>query len=112
MEQIREAKNGKDKLSVLIEDWKFRLPMASAILSVLYPDEFTVYDIRVCKQLKKFKNIDGRKFDALYCGYKEYIEEVKNCTPSELGLRDKDRWLWGKDFKDQLDKDIERNFGR
>ena len=25
--------------------WKFRLPTASAILSVLYPDMFTIYDV-------------------------------------------------------------------
>ena len=40
---ISEAKDQRTRLSVLIEGWGFRLPMASAILTVLYPEDFTVY---------------------------------------------------------------------
>lgn len=41
----------KERFRVLIQKWRFRLPMASAILTVLYPDEFSVYDARVCETL-------------------------------------------------------------
>ena len=34
-----------------MRDWKLRLPTASAVLTVLYPEDFTVYDQRVCKML-------------------------------------------------------------
>ena len=37
--------------------WAFRLPTASAILTVLYPDVFTVYDRRVCKVLGAFDQL-------------------------------------------------------
>jgi hypothetical protein len=45
---IWAAQAPKEKLFALM-DRGFRLPMASAVLTVLYPDEFTVYDQRVCK---------------------------------------------------------------
>src|SRR5215208_1089596 len=42
----------RERLQVLLTRWKLRLPMATAILTVCYPDEFTVYDVRVCEILK------------------------------------------------------------
>ena len=36
--QIARATSDQDRLEVLTEDWGFRLPMASAILTVMYPD--------------------------------------------------------------------------
>jgi hypothetical protein len=40
----------------------FRLPMVTAILTVLYPLDFTVYDICVCDGLGRFHNLAPRKF--------------------------------------------------
>src|SRR5262249_35589719 len=37
-----EASSSKERMRILIKDWGFRLPMASAVLTVLYPEEFTV----------------------------------------------------------------------
>jgi hypothetical protein len=48
----------KQKLKVLIDDYKFRFPMSSAILSLLYPDNFTIYVVRVCDTLTEFKGLD------------------------------------------------------
>ena len=52
--RIYEAQTKKEKLQILIGDGKknnnqegFRLAMASAILTVLYPEDFTIYDFRV-----------------------------------------------------------------
>lgn len=53
---VRGAADNRGRLRVLVEEWRFRLPMASAILSVLYPEEFTVYDVRVCNVLGDFKD--------------------------------------------------------
>jgi hypothetical protein len=57
---IDNTDNKKDKLGVLVNDWGFRLPMASAILTVLYPADFTVYDVRVCDVLGDFGDAGAR----------------------------------------------------
>src|SRR2546422_7668710 len=95
----------------MLEDWCFRLPMATAILTVLYPNEFTVYDTRVCAELRAFKNLGGvRPFDALRQGYEEFKGRVEEAAPDGLTLRDKDRYLWGKSLYQQLKADITRRF--
>jgi hypothetical protein len=90
--------------------------MASAILTVLYPDEFTIYDVRVCQSLKDsesdFASVQNRvDFDSLWEGYSGFLSRVQEVAPQSLALRDKDRWLWGKSFGEQLATDIEACFG-
>ena len=51
--KIAAQKNNKSKLKLMISGWGFRLPMASAVLTVLYPKDFTVYDFRVCDLLEQ-----------------------------------------------------------
>jgi hypothetical protein len=55
---VAERSERADKLRYLLADWGFRLPMATAILTVLYPEEFTVYDTRVCALLGEFTKSD------------------------------------------------------
>lgn len=117
LKEITGAANDKEKLFVLIKQWDFRLPMASAILSVLYPQNFTVYDVRVCEVLKKdgadFSDAQYKaNFEILWNRYAEYREKVKCMVPQISDLRDKDRFLWGKSFAKQLRDDIENGFGR
>jgi hypothetical protein len=101
----------KRRLRCLIVDWGFRLPMASAILTVLYPDEFTVYDIRVCDQLGDFHRLGTMvNFERQWSGYEEFKQRVGESAPKDLTLRDKDRYLWGKSFHDQLTRQIETGF--
>jgi hypothetical protein len=110
---ISGTKDAKGKLSILIEGWGFRLPMASAILAVIYPDDFTVYDVRVCDVLDDFKDAQYKtNFDILWERYSAYIISVKNAVPEYPKLRDKDRYLWGKSFAIQLETDIRSSFGR
>ena len=101
-EKIYNTKNNKEKLKILLEEWNFSLPMATAILTVLYPDDFSVYDIRVRNQLD-IKDFSGRK-DEIEKYFNEFLPVVKK----QLGksLRDKDRYLWGKDFYNALVKFI------
>lgn len=102
--------NGKERLRAL-RKLGFQLPMASAILTILYPDEFTVYDTRVCDQIGGFDKLKHcRSFEKLWSGYQEYRSKVEGSTPVGLSLRDKDRYLWGKSFYEQLTKDIESGF--
>jgi len=59
--QINKAETDLEKIKTLYE-WKFRTATASAILTVLYPDKFTVYDYRVLqyKELLAFKNLENK----------------------------------------------------
>ena len=103
----------KDKLRFLMNaELKFRLPMASAILTVLYPEEFTIYDVRVCGSLGKFHELTNiTNFDKLWERYLEFKSCVETNGPQGYSLRDKDRYLWGKSFYEQLCGDIENKFG-
>lgn len=109
---LKKRTNPKDRLRCLVKDWGFGLPMASAILAILYPKEFTVYDVRVCDTLGQFHNLRNRtNFDNLWNEYQEFKNAVVELTPRGLTLRDKDRFLWGKSFHDQLKKDIRNRLG-
>ncbi|MFC1513451.1 hypothetical protein ACFL5P_00405 [candidate division KSB1 bacterium] len=101
----------EEKLSYLLETWEFYLPMASAILTVLFPDEFTIYDYRVCEELNINQNFANWKFERLWPAYQEYIQKVKDATPAELSLRDKDRYLISRSYHNQLVDDIKNQFG-
>lgn len=109
---IAAQKTPKDRMRLLMfGDIRFRLPMASAILTVLYPDEFTVYDYRVCETLGGFQNLTNfTNIDRMWEGYLAFKSAVISSTPAELSLRDRDRYLWGKSFRDQLTNDIGTGF--
>jgi hypothetical protein len=108
---IAVAQDEKARMKVLVSDWGFRLPMASAILTVLYSNTFTVYDVRVCEVLGNYRSAQNRtNFDAVWSEYEGYIEAVKKAVTENYELREKDRWLWGKSFSEQLQEDIRANF--
>ena len=108
---LYKADDSEERLKLLMVVWGFRLPMASAILTVLWPEDFTVYDIRVCESLKAHHKLGNKvKFEKIWEGYKHFKHDVEKNTPSELSLRDKDRYLWGQSFQDQLTNDIKQIF--
>lgn len=102
----------KDRMRLLMYgNIRFRLPMASAILTVLYPEEFTVYDYRVCETLGGFRNLTNlTNIDKLWEGYSVFKSAVISNSPPGLSLRDRDRYLWGKSFCGQLTTDIATGF--
>lgn len=111
IDHIAKAQDEKARMKVLISDWGFRLPMASAILTVLCPNTFTVYDVRVCEVLDNFCSAQYRtNFEALWSEYKGYTDAVQKMVTANYRLRDKDRWLWGKSFSEKLQEDIAANF--
>jgi len=111
MGQVHQAVDEKERLRLLIQKWGFRLPMASAILTVLYPHNFTVYDVRVCEMLDDFHHLQYKvDFEALWSGYSQYVQRVRKCGPENISLREKDRWFWGKSFANNLLRDIENKF--
>lgn len=110
-----ENMNDYDRFKYLLDNG-FSLPMLSAILTVLYPDRFTIYDYRVCshpefKEFEKlaYKMVDTEKYWELYQDYKKAV--IRN-TPSWMNLRQKDQYLWGKSFGLQLKNDLSINFNR
>ena len=109
---ITAAIEPKQRLKVLVSEWGFRLPMASAILTVLFPDDFTVYDVRVCDALGDFTDAQYKtRFDDLWTRYSEYVRAVTVAVDGKRSLRDKDRFLWGRSFVTQLERDIRDSFG-
>jgi len=108
-----ENLNDYERFSYLIKTG-FRLPMLSAILTALYPDRFLVYDNRICEhpEMVDFKNLANGIADITryYAGYRNYIDTICSITPSWMTLRQKDQYLWGKSFADQLNIDIKNNF--
>jgi hypothetical protein len=108
---IANAQNDKSRMCILIEDWAFRLSMASAILTVLYPNSFTVYDVRVCDELQDHHKVQYKtRFEDLWAGYQAYLADVRSKESTAHALRDKDRTLWAKSFEKQLNDDIATMF--
>lgn len=101
---IYEAENDAKRLEVLMKDWKFRLATASAILTVLYPDSFTVYDVRVCDELQAFHDLKDRRYSPwLWSQFLAFKEAAVAAAPSGLTLREVDHFHWGNSwFRDAM----------
>ena len=111
--EISRAANGRVRFEILIARRGIGLSMATAILTVLYPEEFTVYDVRACNVLNDYWNIgNSTTTDKIWKEYVRFREAVRQNTPRQLSLRDKDRWLWGQDVAEQLKRDIDNGFKR
>ena len=109
--ELYDAKSPKARFSTLFKDWEIPLPMTSAILSVLYPSEFTVYDRRLCDQVGNFHRLVNRcNVENLWSGYQDFKKAVEEKAPDRYTLREKDKYLFGESVASQLRNDIERAF--
>ncbi len=108
--EIYKIKSNLDKIRILF-DWEFWIPTTSAILTVLYPKIFTIYDYRVSEyeELKIFKNLDNKTKEKKAKGYLEFIEAVKKLKLGKdiHSLREKDRYLWGCSFYNSAIRKVE-----
>jgi hypothetical protein len=115
----RDLADASDRLACIMKTWGFQLPLASAILTVLWPDEFSVFDVRACEALRSLGKEDFSKLASrthsptLAADYRRFVDSVRSidaegCT----SLRDKDRYLWGKSASDQLRRDIVSGFAK
>jgi hypothetical protein len=112
----------EQRLRKLMQDWGFLLPTASAILSVLYPEEFTIYDIRICDALcaagrgdfHKLANLapSDRRWSKLWQSYQQFVDAVRKDTPPGQSLRERDRLLWGADKQRQMQTEIRKAEGQ
>lgn len=109
--EVFRARNARERFFILAKKWQLRLPMASALLTVLYPEDFTVYDLRTCNEIKGFHTLSGRKgAEELWSGYLAFKAAVERATPAHLSLRDKDRFLWARSRHNDLVLAIKRRF--
>jgi len=99
------------KLEILLKEgskYGFRLSIASAILTILYPEDFTIYDYRVLGQLNAEKKEDEKVKDFTYSKdvinkyFQFFVEIEKTRKKHNLTLRDADRYLFGKSFYEDL----------
>lgn len=104
---LQQSTSHKSRLELLIKKWWFLLPTATAILSLLYPEDFTVYDWRVCDELGcDYEPWCSRDFsDALWDHYQSFKQAVISQAPAELSLRDKDRFLIGRSTRKSIEAD-------
>ncbi|MEK7211736.1 MAG: hypothetical protein AAB731_03820, partial [Patescibacteria group bacterium] len=100
--KVFKEKGNRGKLRTLLEDYGFLLPMASAILTVLYPKNFTIYDVRVRNEIKMKDDISHKK-NVVDLYFNEYLKKVNDILQGH-DLRDKDKYLWGKSFYNALKK--------
>lgn len=104
MQAVWQARNQQDRVKVLSDVYGIGLPIASAILAVCYPEEFTVLDERAWNVLKKL-SIDGLPphYPQNPQGYIQYCEVCRKLAKqANLSLRDLDRALWAKSWVDSL----------
>lgn len=98
-DDLFKAESLEKKLGIIIKKWGFGLPMATAILTVLYPEDFTIYDYRVRQQLGLKDIYSVKKY------FKEFLPIVKKYAKSKgETLREIDKELWGKSFYEDLQK--------
>ena len=107
---LGEAKADKERMYILVSKWKFRLPMASAILTILYPKNFTVYDYRAAEQVGDDSKLNTKSnFEAIWTGYLKFKSFVVKKGKGKT-LRDKDRYLFGRSRMEDLKRDIKSGF--
>ena len=106
---IRSAADDKARLEVLIRKWLFYLPTAATILTVFYPEVFTMYDKRTRNQTGTNDWSRRRKFTpALWEHYREFKAKIVALAPPGLSLRDADRYVMGKDTSESRESKLAR----
>jgi len=105
MREVYNAKTPEEKVKTLIKIKGIGLPIASAILTVCYPEEFTVLDSRVWDILFKDKKVKNKTLPNTISGYLDYVNICKNYAKElNLSLRDFDKAMWGRSFYEDLRK--------
>ena len=104
MQQVAEARRPVDKVTLLTEIDGIGIRIASAILAVCYPSQFTVLDYRAWETLGSFQvaGLPG-SIPTTPNAYVQYCEACIALAEKEgLSLRDLDRVLWARSWEDDL----------
>jgi hypothetical protein len=104
---LHQAPNHKERLKYLMEKWWFQLPTATAILTLLYPEDFTVFDWRVCDEVTiAYEPWYSKSFsDAVWEHYLTFKSAVEEKGPQYLSLRNKDRFFIGRSNRKSISDD-------
>lgn len=101
-EKLYKERDPIKKVNLLAEIEFVGIPIASAILTVCFPDDFTVLDYRVWNILKERGLVDGSKPTTIE-RYLNYVDICKRQAKQlNVSLRDFDRTMWGKSFYNDL----------
>jgi hypothetical protein len=97
------ARTPAEKVETLIAVPGIGLPMASAILTVCYPDDFTVLDYRAWATLRALGYRLPKTLAWNARGYLKYCDTCKRIAAKVgVSLRDLDRALWAKSWEGDL----------
>jgi len=97
--KIYGLNNREDRLTLLKNIKNIGIAIASAILTVLDPDEFTIVDYRVKNSLEKLGINLPDKIEKDIKNYFRYVDICKELAQKyNLSLRNLDRALWAMDF--------------
>jgi thermostable 8-oxoguanine DNA glycosylase len=104
MRGVHQADSPVAKVEALLQVHGIGLPIASAILSICYPDEFTVLDYRAWESLQQLgvAALPGR-FPDNTSTYLQYCQVCQGLARRMgLSLRDLDRALWARSWEKGL----------
>jgi hypothetical protein len=103
--ELHASTERKHRLQILMRNWEFALPTATAILTILYPEDFTVYDYRVCDEVGQRYTPWLSFSEKLWGKYEQFQNAVISNTPGDLSLRDKDRFLIARSIRKEIEVD-------
>jgi len=104
MREVSAASELEPKVNALLQVPGIGLAMASAILTVCHPDEFTVLDYRAWDTLR-LSDVPGlpSRYPATTSEYLQYCLACKHLAQRvDLSLRDLDRALWARSWESDL----------
>ena len=88
------ARAPRSAIAVLVGLHGVAVPVASSIMTVIYPDRYTVIDFRALEAL-------GRRNDdhsiSFYVGYLNYCHELANAWNMTLRQLDRALWQWSRE---------------
>jgi hypothetical protein len=104
MREVSQSDQPQAQVDALLQVRGIGLAMASAILTVCYPETFTVLDYRAWETLQR-ASVDGlpENYPQSPEAYLLYCRACKELADRMgLSLRDLDRALWAKNWEDDL----------
>lgn len=101
MEQVSASTERIEQVNILLGIKHIGIAIASAVLTVCYPERFTVVDYRALNSLKS-KSINVKIDGDSEHNAEDYLKYVDVCIGlaerHHMTLREFDRSLWGKDY--------------
>lgn len=103
MMEVSQADSPEAKVRILLRVWGIGLSIASAILAVCYPEDFTVLDVRAWTSAEKLLENLPDRFPVTVGEYMQYCRACQRfAEQTGLSLRDTDRVLWAMNWEHDL----------